>query len=417
MMRARMTCMVRVVVGAFAIALAMLATTDAATYYVSKEGNTGNSCATAQSPGSKAKLTIAAGAACMSGGDTLLIQAGTYTESMIGSGEGSFPWRSGTSGNYTRYARYQNDRVVIRPSGGDRVLYMDGPSYIELDGLIIDGMNVLYNVVKLDSYQGTTHHIRIKNSELTMAGAAPVPWPGQPMIILEGGDRNEYLNNNIHHSPNGYGMYITRTNALIDGNIIHDNGGFGIHVYEGSGKNLTANVTIRNNKIYNNGFTERYCGMILSTGNGNIAYNNVIYGNYACGIQIDYSMTNPKAIHNTIYGNGQECIYVGSGSRNAEIRNNICYQNRTDIVNNGSGTVQSNNLTSNPMFVDAPNANFHLQVGSPAVDQGLTLSIVTNDYDGILRPQDGASDIGAYEYSKNGSIKRPAPANFRIVSK
>ena len=47
------------------------------TYYVSKSGNDGNSCAQAQSP-STPKLTFASGLTCLSAGDTLIVHAGTY---------------------------------------------------------------------------------------------------------------------------------------------------------------------------------------------------------------------------------------------------------------------------------------------------------------------------------------------------
>jgi len=63
MKRERMTFMARVLATAVVISCGMLGTTYAATYYVSKSGSNGNSCATAQSSGSSAKQTIAAGAA------------------------------------------------------------------------------------------------------------------------------------------------------------------------------------------------------------------------------------------------------------------------------------------------------------------------------------------------------------------
>src|SRR5262249_43798995 len=52
---------------------------EAAVYYVSTSGSNTNSCATATNPGTSAKRNVAAGLACLSAGDTLRIQAGTYT--------------------------------------------------------------------------------------------------------------------------------------------------------------------------------------------------------------------------------------------------------------------------------------------------------------------------------------------------
>src|SRR3989338_6169432 len=52
---------------------------SAATYYVAKTGSNSNTCAQAQTA-STAKLTITAGLACLSGGDTLKIRSGVYDE-------------------------------------------------------------------------------------------------------------------------------------------------------------------------------------------------------------------------------------------------------------------------------------------------------------------------------------------------
>ena len=51
-----------------------------------------------------------------------------------------------------------------------------------------------------------------------------------------------------------------------------------------------------------------------------------------------------------------------------------------------------------------------LLAGSPAIDAGIDANaIATNDYDGVLRPQGGAFDIGAYEYISQ--TFHPADAN------
>ncbi len=55
-------------------------------------------------------------------------------------------------------------------------------------------------------------------------------------------------------------------------------------------------------------------------------------------------------------------------------------------------------LTGDPRFVSVTGRDFRLQAGSPAIDAGLTLSVVLNDLLGDLRPQGLGYDIGAYEY-------------------
>src|SRR5205807_16718 len=101
------------------------------------------------------------------------------------------------------------------------------------------------------------------------------------------------------------------------------------------------------------------------------------------------------------------------GATNTVIRNNIVYGNTTgDIHDFGStGTVLSNNLTTDPQFADASANDFSLRVSSPAINAGVTVSIVTTDIKKVARPQGSAYDIGAYEYSQ-GTTPLPAPNNL-----
>src|SRR5262249_20578273 len=107
-----------------------------ATYYVSKSGNNGNSCATAQSPtASNAKLTIAAGIACLSGGDVLIIGNGNYSERIYD----TVP--SGRDGAPTVIKAQNRNMAVLNPTAPDYVVWVRNKSYITFDGLNVDGTN------------------------------------------------------------------------------------------------------------------------------------------------------------------------------------------------------------------------------------------------------------------------------------
>src|SRR4051812_16149188 len=82
---------------------------DAATYYVAKSGSNNYSCAQAQSV-STPRLTIVAGIACLTAGDTLMVRAGDYDE-----GIASTP--SGTSWtNKVRITNYSGEKVWLKPA-------------------------------------------------------------------------------------------------------------------------------------------------------------------------------------------------------------------------------------------------------------------------------------------------------------
>ncbi|MCB2180225.1 DUF1565 domain-containing protein [bacterium] len=54
-----------------------------------------------------------------------------------------------------------------------------------------------------------------------------------------------------------------------------------------------------------------------------------------------------------------------------------------------------------PGFVDADNLNFQLQPDSPLIDAGVLIQAVTEDFNGLVRPQNNIIDIGAIEFSQN----------------
>ena len=107
---------------------------------------------------------------------------------------------------------------------------------------------------------------------------------------------------------------------------------------------------------------------------------------------------------NTFYNNG-----VGNPNRggivlerndatNTIVRNNIIYNNGFGIKNSDADAIISNNLETNPLFVNPSVNNFHLQVNSPAIDKGSAANAPTVDFDRKLRPSGTGYDIGAYEH-------------------
>jgi len=65
----------------------------------------------------------------------------------------------------------------------------------------------------------------------------------------------------------------------------------------------------------------------------------------------------------------------------------------------GAGVTVANNLdNTDPTFVNVGARNFQLLAGSPAINAGVTLAFVTNDFLGVSRPQGAAYDIGAFEF-------------------
>jgi hypothetical protein len=59
-------------------------------------------------------------------------------------------------------------------------------------------------------------------------------------------------------------------------------------------------------------------------------------------------------------------------------------------------------------------ANYHLLAGSPCINTGVNITLVTHDYDNHLRT-DGANDIGADEFGTVSGIYGPSQmADFEV---
>ena len=180
-------------------------------------------------------------------------------------------------------------------------------------------------------------------------------------------------------------------------------------------------------------------GIQISSGDNIQVYNNVI-SDGGGGIVTDRAAPNCKIYNNTIHafdsgvtGSGQllsgynpnqpvgiflECFGSSclTGANNCAIRNNLIYQpGYANQIQNNAPTAKnifSHNMCSfadgdgcdpalvtDPHFVDPAVKNYQLQAGSPAIDAGVSLSLVSTDILGITRPQGLAYDLGAYEFS------------------
>jgi hypothetical protein len=82
-----------------------------------------------------------------------------------------------------------------------------------------------------------------------------------------------------------------------------------------------------------------------------------------------------------------------------------------------AGSPHPNDLwQQNPQLVDVSGGNLHLQSSSPLVNTGITLSAVLTDFDAAVRPQGGAYDISAYEYTPPTAALPAAPSQLTTVS-
>jgi len=352
--------------------------------------------------------TINRGTPILRPGDTLYVRSGIYPESLRNAIPSGLSWSAPVT-----LAAYPGETVTLKPpSGTDRVLHFDGSNtqFISIEGLILDGVNVAYDVIKItysDSKENHAHHIRIKNCEIKNAAS------NQGVLSTGGGNagNNQFVGLDVHHNGDSefdHGLYISSSNNIMEKCRVHDNFGYGIHLYGDRG-DVNKNI-VRRNRIYNNGPKTDKAGIIISGGDGNLVHHNIVYG-HKYGIRIDYNVTNTDVYNNNVYGRDfmSGGIYVGSTSTWATVRNNLVYQTYpgNEIDDFGIGTILSNNLEGvDPKWVDPSHGDFHLQFGSPAIDAGVDLGF-SSDIDNNPIPAGQGPDIGAYEFQPTRKNRAP----------
>jgi hypothetical protein len=143
-------------------------------------------------------------------------------------------------------------------------------------------------------------------------------------------------------------------------------------------------------------------------------WNNTIYTTSGRSVQNDCAVTGVlRARNNAIYNTGNDdythfCLI--NNTSNATTHSNNGYYRSANVdytkVKNAGSYYQTNAqvlaweataIPTNPLFV-TPGTNFHLQVGSPLINAGVTIAgLPLFDYEGnAVNPT--TPNIGAYEY-------------------
>ncbi|HSE43002.1 MAG TPA: choice-of-anchor Q domain-containing protein [Acidobacteriota bacterium] len=245
-----------------------------------------------------------------------------------------------------------------------------------------------------------------------------------------------YLHNNGEPGDklNGSGFYLQGfgTNDDIDfgwNHIQHQRGARAIQVYGHLNGDFVDHIQIHDNLLSDSELNNIVLGgsdsntNILGTVN---VYNNIIIGGGDPGLRINDPNGTVIIQNNVLYNNGTP----GANGSNAQLyveragvgkitfRDNIVYAvaPQTYVLIEapaGSAVLNTNNnlyfnagqcpdfelncINANPLFVNPSNLDFHLQSQSPAINTGANTGII-RDFAGLSRPQEGAYDIGAFEW-------------------
>jgi len=364
-----------------------------------------------------------------------VVHAGIYVEHM----ENLIPAGATNFAGATTVMAASGDTVTIQPNTGNRVYGEtttdNNKEWIIIQDLIMDGINVTNGDLENVKITSGAKHIRVTGGENKNAQAHGF------LITTNGADvGNEVIGVDIHDWAQGtpafapHGVYNQSTGTIVDGNTIHDIGlsdnGWAHHGFDAD---IDGSI-IRNNIIYEGATSGTMDGILVNQSAAAVEiYNNLIYELTGRGIGIcrgAATTASVKIYNNTVDACAGGGIWVSkdnSAATDTEIKNNIVSNgtgidgfgiriagaNASDTVcdsnilfnnaagnfsDSGTNTTNTNEINTDPDYVDAASDNYDILTTSPAKDVGLDLSgVFTTDINGSSRPA-GEWDIGAFEF-------------------
>lgn len=199
-------------------------------------------------------------------------------------------------------------------------------------------------------------------------------------LELLGGALQQPLIAHNQFTRNGQGIYIERSAPLVENNEIWENNS------EGIGANYGASALIRNNVIHHN----QRSGIAIGSGfsGWSRVYNNTLDSNGNYGILWANWWTDQPDIQNNLATNNTN---GGIGCRDTR----YMVRAYNDAWNNGwdfegcSNPDGPGNFSADPIYLNPEAGDYHLQLGSPAIDAG-NPDAAFNDVDA------SRNDLGAY---------------------
>lgn len=355
--------------------------------------------------------TIAAAYAASVNGDEIIVSPGTYSVCLTNSNKkisikAEFPATSSSPSQFSILNSACSHVVLFTTPLDSDGIFQPG-DHFEFSGFVLNGSDDGVSYQAGSGIVQNNHITGQTDDPIDVDAASEIRVFGNILGPSKGG--GDGLENRLHSFSSTRDL-----NMVIMDNIIYSNPKDGLQ-FIGIISTLTRRkYLIANNLIINNGQVG------LGT-TGNAVSDQALYPN---GYPLPEKM---YILNNTIVGNGMGGILGGA---NMQVHNNIFYQNKGPALKNVAGqsvasynlffentggdnvgsNVQNPNILANPNFVNTaapPNiSSFQLGAGSPAINTGMNVAAMYQEF-GVTPPAyNGSPDLG---WKESGSAPPPTP--------
>lgn len=410
----------------------------ATTWYVSPAGS---DSAAGTSPATAFK-TLQKAANVVAPGDTVVALPGTYAGfNLFTSGTAAAPITfTGNPG-----VAAPNPLVVVNANNGftnkDRI-NLEGASHVIVEGFTVigtgDPLTSRACIRAVGSVGTSAKHVTVRHNRCDLGGYWGVFTGFVDDLVVEG--------NECSHSAKEHGIYASNSGdrPVIRGNVIFSNHANGIHLngdLSQGGDGIISDALIENNVIYDNG-TGGGSGINGDGIQGATIRNNLLFGNHASGISLYRIDAGGPAKNNIVVANtivnaadSRWALNIQDGAINNQVRDNILFN---DHPSHGAIDVSTNSLpglvsdynvvkdlfsiggtfvsfaqwkaqtgqdahskvaTPAATFASVASGDYRLKSTSPAVDAGT--SVTAPPFDLLMKPRPAllGFDCGAYEFA------------------
>ena len=394
-------------------------TVEADTFHVTTSGSDG-----ADGSESSPWRTLQHAADRVNAGDTVVVHAGNYTGFNLS--------RSGTA-----------DAPITFLADAGAIIDRDNPNTsdgINIEGsdwVVIDGFEII-GASRAGIRAVLCGHVTIRRVRADLNQKWGIFTGFCDDLVIE---HNECSRSVVEH-----GIYASNSGdrPVIRGNYVWGNRGNGIHLNgdrTSGGDGIISNALVEGNVVADNGVSGG-SGINCDGVQDSIIQNNLLVGNHASGISLyridgGGTSTGNLVVNNTVLmaSDSRWALNIQSGSTDTTVLNNILWSEHSwkgsiDISADSLPGFQSdynvlmNRMTTDggahvlslaqwrlatgqdgsallatpdELFVDTAEEDFNLTLGSPALDAGTSEGAPFHDLDGETRPQGLAFDIGAFE--------------------